>query len=327
MRPVLLAMAICLCPLAVAHAASDGDAKLHADFPAPVGRAFRDRPFAPLLVVVPPGTYMMGASADEATREGRRAETAAWEQPRHRVVVPTSLAVCKDFVTRKEFATFVAATGRPVTKGCMVLDLGTWQDEAQRSFLDSAFDQTDQSPAVCVGVEDVEAYAAWLSRTTGHTYRLLHEAEWEYLARAGSTSSRWWGDDRTSLCHHLNGADLSYHRRYPADEHANTACDDGYAHSSPAGAFAANPFGLDDMLGNVWQWTADCFVPGYDAAPAVASTPIESGDCSRRMIRGGSWHNAPDSLRSAARFWLPPDMHSSSVGFRVVRLPDATPVR
>ena len=323
MRPVLFAAILALLLALIALVTRDADAvERRSAFPVPVGATFQDRSFAPQLVVVPRGSYLMGASADEAEREGRRAETAAWERPRHRVVVPTSLAVGRNLVTREEFAAFVEATHRPMTSGCMVLDAGIWQDEARRGYADPAFVQTDRDPAVCVAVEDAEAYAAWLSQTTGHAYRLLHEAEWEYVARAGSTASRWWGDDRTSLCRHVNGADLSYRALHPTDEHANATCDDGYAHSSPAGAFAANPFGLNDMLGNVWQWTADCFVPGYDHAPAVASTPITSGDCSRRMIRGGSWHNGPDALRSAARFWLPPGMHSSSVGFRVVRLPD-----
>ncbi len=323
MRFLVLAALVSLLSAPAARPATDTASPKPTGFPASVGATFRDRPFAPQLVVLPSGLYVMGASAEEGLREGRRADTAAWEQPRHRVVVSTPLAVGKNLVTREEFAAFVSATKRPMTQGCMVLDAGTWQEEARRSFADPAFVQSDQDPAVCVAVEDAEAYAAWLSRTTGHPYRLLHEAEWEYAARAGSTASRWWGDDRASLCRHVNGADLSFHALYPADEHANTTCDDRFAHSNPAGAFAANPFGLNDMLGNVWQWTADCFVPGYETAPAVASTPIESGDCSRRAIRGGSWHNSADSLRSAARFWLPPDMRSSSVGFRVVRLPDA----
>lgn len=292
-------------------------------FPVPVGATFRDRPLAPQLVVVPPGSYLMGASEEEAAREGRGAESAAWERPQHRVVVATPLAVGKGLVTRREFAEFAGATHRPVTNGCMVLDGGIWQQEARRSFADPAFAQTDQDPAVCVAVEDAEAYAAWLSRTTGHAYRLLHEAEWEYVARAGSTSSRWWGDDRATICAHANGADQQYHALYPADAHANTGCSDHFAHTNPSGAFHANPFGLSDMLGNVWQWTADCFVPGYANAPALASTAIDAGDCNRRVIRGGSWHNAPDALRSAARFWLPPNMRSSSLGFRIVRLPDA----
>ena len=82
--------------------------------------------------------------------------------------------------------------------------------------------------------------------------------------------------------------------------------DDGFVHTNPGDAFPANPFGLHDMLGNVWEWTADCFVPDHRHAPSDASAEITAGDCSRRTIRGGSWHNSPDSLRSAARFWLPP---------------------
>ena len=154
-----------------------------------------------------------------------------------------------------------------------------------------------------------------MTARTGHRYRLLHEAEWEYAARAGTTASRWWGDEHKAICAHANGADQSYDRAYPGDAKSNVSCDDGFVQSSPVDAFPANPFGLHDMIGNVWQWTADCFV----ADPAAS---LEGADCTRRAIRGGSWHNFPDALRAAARFWLPRDLRSSSVGFRIVRLPD-----
>jgi formylglycine-generating enzyme required for sulfatase activity len=171
-------------------------------------------------------------------------------------------------------------------------------------------------------VADAEAYLQWLSALTGHRYRLLREAEWEHAARAGTSTGRWWGDDRGTLCRHANGADRSYDRFRPGEPAVNRECDDGYVFTNPVDAFPANPFGLHDMLGNLWQWTADCFVENYDAAPADAAQPVLDGDCSRRVIRGGSWHNYPDALRSAARFALPVTMRSSSIGFRVARLPD-----
>jgi formylglycine-generating enzyme len=295
-------------------------------YPVAVGASFSDQPYAPELVVIPPGSFMMGSTEEETTREGRRADTAAFERPTHMVVLSRALAVGRFLVTRREYGIFVAATNRPAPNGCNVLD-GKWQFEAHRSFADTAYPQTDLDPATCVDLEDTAAYAAWLSRRTGHAYRLLHEAEWEYAARAGTQTSRWWGGDRTEICRHANGADQSYDRTYPGDAHVNTGCDDRFVQSNPTNAFSPNPFGLYDMIGNVWEWIGDCFAPTYAAAPSDASAPITNGDCTRRVIRGGSWHNYPDALRSAARFWLPPDMRSSSVGFRLARLPDPAPPR
>ena len=268
----------------------------------------------------------MGSSEAETSREGRRAETAAFERPQHSVALSRPLAVGRYLVTRKEYAYFVSATQRPRPPGCNVLD-GKWQSEAGRSFADPGFAQTDLHPALCVDAPDAESYAAWVSHETGHRYRLLHEGEWEYAARGATATTRWWADERTGLCQHSNGADLSFDRAHPGDDKANIACDDGFAHTNPGNAFPPNAFGLYDMIGNAWEWTADCFAPNYANAPGDASVAIPDGDCGRRAIRGGSWHNYPDVLRSAARFWLPPGMRSSSVGFRIVRLADNSPSR
>ena len=293
---------------------------LETGFPAAIGRSFRDQPYTPELVVIPTGTFTMGASAKEAARERRNAESAAWERPEHVVVVAAPLAVGRFLVTVGEYRHFVTATGRLHADGCTVLDRGEWQLQAQRSYANPAFAQTERHPVTCVTVADAEAYARWLTDETGFQYRLLHESEWEFAARAGTVTARWLGDERHSLCRHANGADLSYDRMRPGDPSVNRSCDDHFAYTNPVDSFPANPFGLHDMLGNLWQWTADCFVSDYRTAPAVASKPIEGGDCARRVIRGGSWHNSPDALRSAARYSLPVTMRSASIGFRIVRL-------
>ena len=295
-------------------------------YPVNVGQSFRDTPFAPDVVVIPAGSFSMGSSEAETTREGREGDAAAWERPQRTVTLAGPLAVGKFLVTRKEYAYFVAAKKRPPPAGCNVLD-GQWHFEPGRSFADAAMPQSDLDPAVCVDVEDAQAYADWLSAETGHRYRLLHEAEWEYAARAGTTTSRWWGDDSGALCRYANGADQSFDREHPGDEKTNKSCDDHFVGTNPGDAFPANPFGLHDMIGNVWEWTADCFVAGYGHASEFAGVTISGGDCTRRVIRGASWHNHPDALRSAARYWLAPDMRSSSVGFRVARLSDGTEPR
>jgi formylglycine-generating enzyme required for sulfatase activity len=291
-------------------------------FPAPVGAAFRDRDWAPEMVVVPTGRFMMGSTEAETTREGRASEFAAWERPRHAVDVSKPLAIGRYPVTLAEFARFVEATGRVLPGGCNVMEHGKWGLNPDKLFKDPAFPQTDRNPVLCVTWQDANAYAAWLSTETGHRYRLLREAEFEYAVRGGTTTVRWWGDDPGDQCKHANGADISFDKAAPGDPKVDMNCDDGFAYANPVGAFPPNPYGLYDMLGNVWEWTADCFNDSYQDAPREASAPVIAGDCSHRVIRGGSWHNYPNVLRAANRFNLPVDMRSSSLGFRVARLPD-----
>ncbi len=315
LSPFVLAVAIVVA-IAVGGCAAGPTASTGA-FPVPAGGSFRDRDWAPEMVVVPPGRFTMGATEEETAREQRAAEAAASERPRHAVAFAAPLAVGRVDVTVDEFDRFVKATGRrSVFEGCVVDAAGTWRKEAGRSYADPLFAQSGSHPAVCTTWADARDYAAWLSRETGHVYRLLHEEEWEYAARAGTATARWWGDDRSALCVHANGADQRFNAAYPGDPLANTACDDGYAATSPGTAFPANAFGLHDMIGNAWQWLGDCFRPTYDA-------PVpDDASCQRRVIRGGSWHNHPDALRAAARFWLAPDNRSSSIGLRVAREPD-----
>ncbi len=291
-------------------------------YPVPVGVTFRDRSWSPELVVIPSGAFMMGSTEDETVREARAPEVAAWERPRHRVEVTAPLAVGKFPVTRADFRRFVAATRRPLPGGCMVMTDAKWGQDDGKSYEDTGFSGGDRLPAMCVTWQDAKDYAAWLSQETGHQYRLPHEAEYEYSARADTKTARWWGDSAAGQCMHANGADISFDKVAPGDPKTDTGCDDGFPFANPVGAFPPNPFGLHDMLGNVWEWTADCFHDSYADAPADASAPVDSGDCADRVIRGGSWHNYSNVLRSANRFRLPVGMRSSSLGFRIVRLPD-----
>ncbi len=136
----------------------------------------------------------------------------------------------------------------------------------------------DRQPVVHVSWFDAKAYAEWLSRRTGRDYRLLTEAEWEYAARAGTAGP--------------------YHTGSRLDpDRANY----GGRGAAPAGSYPPNAFGLHDMHGNVWEWVEDCWNPGHAGAPTDGSARL-SGDCNWRVLRGGSWLNGPESLRSAARF-------------------------
>jgi formylglycine-generating enzyme required for sulfatase activity len=162
------------------------------------------------------------------------------------------------------------------------------------------FPQTGSDPVVCVSWDGAQAYVGWLSAKTGHVYRLPTEAEWEYAARAGTTTARYGSDRPAELCRYINHADLDFSEQHPRDSDVNRECRDGYAFTSPVGSFTPNQFGLYDILGNVWQWTEDCWNDNYKGAPSDGS-PWQSGDCGRRVVRGGAYSNIPGLVRSAVR--------------------------
>ena len=150
---------------------------------------------------------------------------------------------------------------------------------------------------------------SWLSKTTGQEYRLLSEAEWEYVARAGTETARYWGESETEQCRYANGDD------------DDLSCSDGYENTAPVGSFQPNRFGLHDVLGNVWEWTEDCWVEGYsDASTNGSARQSQSDECSARVLRGGSWGNSPRFLRSANRDRpLEGRENHPRIGFRVAR--------
>jgi formylglycine-generating enzyme required for sulfatase activity len=275
-------------------------------------RRFRDRPFAPEMTVIPAGAAILGSPEAETVREGRAPALAAFERPQRRVAFPKPFGMATHHVTRAEFAAFARATGRPMA-GCVVLAGGKWSEGPDPAYgwNKPGWPQRGDEPVTCVNWDDAAAYARWLSARTGAAYRLPSEAEWEYAARAGTATARWWGDGATGMCARANGGDRDYAAVLPADTTANLTCSDGYAFTSPVSRYPANPYGLHDMYGNAWQWTADCFAPVPGTAPP--------GDCKARSIRGGSWHSSVATLRSATRFSLPPALRSSSLGFRVMR--------
>ena len=161
----------------------------------------------------------------------------------------------------------------------------------------------------------------WLRQKTGKDYRLLTEAEWEYSARAGTTAARFWGEDGNMSCSFANGADTKAKMIvYGASNWPVANCDDGYAYTAPVGSYKPNAFGLYDMLGNVWEWTQDCLNENYVGAPKDGSAWTK-GECSRRVLRGGSWDYYPMHLRSAMRARNAAANRGNFNGFRVARTP------
>ena len=271
------------------------DAALKRERSPVVGDVFRDCDHCPKMVVVPSGSFMMGSPPEE---EGREDD----EGPVHRVTIGAPFAVGVYEVTRGEFGRFVSSTGRSMGDKCWTYEDGEWEKRSGRSWLSPGFSQTDMHPAVCVSWEDARAYVAWLSRETGEAYRLLSEAEWEHVARAGTTTRYHWGDDIGRNLATCRGCGSRW---------------DGES-TSPVGVFGANAFGLHDAHGNVFEWVEDCWNDSYAGAPNDGSA-WKGGNCSRRVLRGGSWNLEPGDLRAAFRIRDVTGYRLSNAGFRVAR--------
>jgi formylglycine-generating enzyme required for sulfatase activity len=235
-------------------------------------------------------------------------------------VAVKAFAAGKFEVTRGQYRAFAEATGR-TSDGCFVWRGAGFEQDPARDWRNPGYAQDDSHPVVCVSWDDANAYARWLSDKTGRRYRLLSEAEWEYAARGGTTGTRYWGENRDVACEYANGADVSTRARVPGTSDWPVAqCDDRYGYTAPAGSYRANPFGLHDMLGNVWEWTQDCWNADYAGAPADAAA-WSTGDCALRVVRGGSWEDAPVGLRAAYRVGSPTVIRVYIRGFRVAATP------
>ena len=245
-----------------------------------VGERFRDLTSGgegPLMVVVPSGSFVMGSQSHEKGRDDD-------EGPVHRVRFQAPFAVGVYEVTFAEWDVCEEAGG---CGGYIPEDEG-WGRGTR--------------PVVNVSWDDARSYADWLSRETGQTYRLLSESEWEYAARAGTSTSRYWGEGESGQCLHANGFGAA-------------SCRDGHVHTAPVGSFAANGWGLHDMLGNVSEWTEDCWNNSYAGAPSDGNA-WEHGNCKTHILRGGSWRSDPRTLRAANRIT---SGSGSGIGFRVAR--------
>ena len=281
------------------------------------GTFFRDCPECPEMVVLPAGESVMGAGAGEEDREFLSPEFRNRSAPQRRIAV-SSFAAGRYEVTRAQYRKFTEATGHR-SEGCFVWAAGDYRMDTGKSWHNPGYPQDDRHPVSCVSWEDAIAFAKWLSAETGKHYRLLTEAEWEYAARGGNPASRFWGDDANQSCDFGNGADRrTVALLAEAGNWPSVQCDDGNAHTAPVGSYRANVYGLHDMLGNVAEWTADCWNGDYRDAPSDARARM-TGNCFMRAVRGGAWDEGPTSLRSAYRVGSPVVIRVYSRGFRVAR--------
>jgi formylglycine-generating enzyme required for sulfatase activity len=267
----------------------------------PFGR-FRDLPEGPEMIVLPAGRFRMGSPPDEP---GRCADPQ--EGPVREMRIARPFAIAAEPVTRGLFARFVAETAF-AHRGIVRRHAdGGWRPDPARGFEDPGFPQTDEHPAVGLCWLDAVALAAWLSRRTGRRYRLPSEAEWEYAARAGTETAFWWG---ATIGPDQANADFraGFAGRPPAGVVRGGTC--------PVRSFAANPWGLWQTSGNVWEWCADGFSPQLaglpgDGRPAAGRRP------GLRALRGGSFLNGPWNLRNACRLGDPDGFRHVSFGVRL----------
>jgi len=249
----------------------------------------------PEMVVAPAGEFLMGATSSEIAALTKELSQAAdlWksEGPQRRVTVPRPFAVGRFAVTFAEWDACVADGGcngyRPKDEG--------WGRGKQL--------------VINVNWDDAKAYAAWLSRKTGRTYRLLSEAEREYATRAGTTAAFWWGPSISTSQANYNST-LTFAGGTGGRYRGKTV---------PVDSFASNPWGLYNVHGNVWEWVEDCWHDTYQGAPADGSAWLRGGDDHVRVVRGGSWGSGPLYLRAAYRFWNSAVSRLDSIGFRLAR--------
>jgi formylglycine-generating enzyme required for sulfatase activity len=246
-----------------------------------IGETFRDcTENCPDMIAVQAGSFMMGAAA---TEQGR----SPAEQPQHRVQIGHAFAVSKYEITFDDWDACALEGG---CNGYMPKD-GGWG--------------RGKRPVIFVSWDDAKAYVDWLRQKTGKSYRLLTEAEWEYAARAGTTTPYATGATITTA-----QADF--------DASASGGKQGAYAGKTvDVGSFPPNPYGLFDMAGNVWEWVEDCWNPTEAGAPSDGS--VRAGDCARRVLKGGAWYFEATYLRAAARTSYPKTSRLNVAGFRVAR--------
>jgi formylglycine-generating enzyme required for sulfatase activity len=258
----------------------------------------------PVMVVVPAGEYTMG-SAKAPMDASMAGQVAA-----HRVRIAYPFGFSKYPVTVGEFAAFVAETGYDAGDACQTTEAGV---EKGASWKKPGFVQPDDNPVVCVNFFDAQAYAAWLSKKTGHRYRLPTDAEYEYANRAGSTTAYWWGDALGAGHASCNGCGAPLDTKAP----------------HPVGTFAPNAFGLYDTTGEVWSRTLDCWkdgmtMPQFVDAPFVWTpadgSPAVQPVCDQRTLRGGGYRSGSANLRAFIRHGSGAERRFNDDGFHVVRV-------
>jgi formylglycine-generating enzyme required for sulfatase activity len=275
--------------------------------------SFSDCSECPEMILIPSGTFLLGS---DATEPGHIDD----ESPQVEVEI-SSFAASRYEITLGEFRTFIDSTGYVDETICLSMqDNGGWGFDPEKTWENPGFEQSDNHPVVCVSWNTANAYVEWLNRkSTPGKYRLLSESEWEYAARAGSSTVYWWGDNEDDFCKVTNGVDLLAQSQFPNWPRAGN-CSDGHIFTAPVGHYQSpNMFGVEDMVGNVWEWVSDCYVDSHLDKPRDG-TPQIVEPCEKGVMRGGAWgDHGSFYLRSAYRGAWDREQSFTNLGFRVAK--------
>lgn len=284
------------------------------------------------FVWVPGGCFLMGQSEGEKSQLIREVGEKSYQQdfsseaPEHEVCVD-GFWIGKKEVTRGQFSRFVNSTKYKTAAEIIGISY-RWNGKESKqqkevNWRNPGFDQTDDHPVVDVTWNDANAMAEWLSLQGRGKFRLPSEAEWEYACRAGTNTSRFWGDDGTKACRYANVADLAAKRQFT--DWTVLDCDDRYVFTAPAASFLPNGFGIHDMLGNVWEWCEDVYSDkAYSKHQRNNPVYLEKDyiNGKLRVVRGGGWIIYPREVRCANRGRDLAVHHMNDyLGFRLVRSP------
>ncbi|HBM87433.1 MAG TPA: hypothetical protein DD437_02700 [Rhodobiaceae bacterium] len=260
---------------------------------------------------IEPATFTMGSDVQGG-------QMGPDELPAVEITIAKPFMMAVTQVTRAQFALFAEATGHRTRLGCWTYTQYGWAQDETTDWRAPGFDQTEFDPVVCVSREDALAYIAWASDRDGKPYRLPSEAEW-HLASAANLPEPFWST-RYDVCNFGNVPDLTSKNKTAK---AGEPCDDGALYTAPVASYQPNPNGLYDMIGNAWEWTADCWTGSYEDLPADGS-PLSDAACQEFALRGHSWTDAPGPVRPQTRYSLSPVARQSMVSFRLAMdVPDA----
>lgn len=284
-RMKLAFLFVALLFIAVSSSSAADSANAQGAIAVSVGVSFTDQVTGMEFVKVPAGCFRMGDTYGDGQGD---------EKPAHEVCL-NGFSMGKYEVTNAQYRRFKPGHNS-----------GSYEGNSLNG---------DNQPVTNISWLDAVEYAKWLSFKSGRSYRLPTEAEWEYAARGGTSGRNFWGDDPAEACRHANGADITAKSQWP--DWTVTECNDGYKVAAPVGRFRPNGYGLYDIMGNAWEWTADWYDEEYYYnSPKDNPQGPPSGEL--KIPRGGGWGNASECVRVSDRNGFPPDFRILFLGFRLV---------